>query len=146
MWFSRKQGAGSGNKDATASTKRLGDVAEDQALAHLQAHGLRLVQRNFRTPGRGGGEIDLIMREPDATLVFVEVRQRASSAQGGAGASVTAHKQRRIVWAARHFLLNLGSEPACRFDVVLIQGSASPAQAPPSIEWIRAAFDTDGHF
>ena len=85
------------------------------------------------------------MREPDATLVFVEVRQRASSAQGGAAASVTAHKQRRIVWAARHYLLNLGSEPACRFDVVLIQGSARPVQAQ-SIEWIRAAFDADGHF
>jgi putative endonuclease len=146
MWFSRKQGAGSASQDASASTKRLGDAAEDQALAHLQSQGLRLVQRNFRTPGRGGGEIDLIMREPDATLVFVEVRQRASSARGGAGASVTVHKQRRIVWAARHFLLKLGSQPACRFDVVLIQGCASPGQTPPTIEWIRAAFDTDGHF
>jgi putative endonuclease len=46
------------------TTKQRGDAGEDRALAHLQAAGLRLVSRNYRTPGRGGGEIDLIMREP----------------------------------------------------------------------------------
>jgi putative endonuclease len=73
--------------------------------------------------------------------VFVDVRQRASAAQGGAAGSVTAVKQRRIVLAARHFLQRLGSEPPCRFDVVLIQGSA-----PPSIEWLRVAFDAPTTF
>jgi putative endonuclease len=41
-----------------ATTKRRGDAAEDAALDHLQRQGLRLVQRNFKTPGRGGGEVD----------------------------------------------------------------------------------------
>lgn len=124
------------------TTKHRGDAAENVALEHLQRHGLGLVQRNFKTPGRGGGEIDLIMRDLDGTLVFVEVRQRASNRQGGAGASITAHKQRRIVLAARHFLAQLGSEPACRFDVVLIQGY----QTPPALEWHRAAFDAAATF
>lgn len=127
------------------TTKDRGDAAEDAALVHLRRHGLALVQRNFRTPGRGGGEVDLIMREPDGTLVFVEVRQRASQRQGGAGASVTGVKQRRIVFAARHFLLRLGSEPACRFDVVLIEG-AFDAPSPVRIEWLRAAFDASVAF
>ena len=61
------------------TTKQKGDAAEDAALRHLQAAGLRLLARNYRTPGRGGGEIDLILRAPDGTLVFVEVRQRAST-------------------------------------------------------------------
>jgi putative endonuclease len=138
MWDSRKQGA-------SVTTKQRGDAAEDAALAHLQRHGLRLVQRNFRTPGRGGGEVDLIMREPDGTLVFVEVRQRASASRGGAGASITGLKQRRIVFAARHFLLRLGSEPPCRFDVVLLQGAQDPTQTA-GIEWLRAAFDASGTF
>lgn len=138
MWSSGKQGA-------EVTTKQRGDAAEDAALAHLQRHGLRLVQRNFRTPGRGGGEVDLIMREPDGTLVFVEVRQRASASRGGAGASITGVKQRRIVFAARHFLLRLGSEPPCRFDVVLLQGTKDSAH-PPGIEWLRAAFDASGTF
>ena len=114
------------------TTKQRGDAGEDRALAHLQAAGLRLVSRNYRTPGRGGGEIDLVMREPDGTVVFVEVRSRSSQAWGGAGASIGATKQRRIVFAAQHFLLRLGAQPPCRFDAVLLE---------PDISWIRSAFD-----
>jgi putative endonuclease len=118
---------------ATVTTKQRGDAAEDAALDHLQAAGLSLVARNYRTPGRGGGEIDLIMRDPrDGTLVFVEVRQRASATHGGAGGSITGVKQRRIVFAARHYISRLRVMPPCRFDVVLIEDR---------IEWIRGAFD-----
>jgi putative endonuclease len=140
MWTFRRKGAqpAEAADPVATTTKARGDLAEQAALEHLQARGLRLVRRNFKTPGRGGGEVDLIMREPDGTLVFVEVRQRSGRAQGGAGASITGVKQRRIVLAARHFLLQIGSEPPCRFDVVLIQGSTAPVQ----IEWLRAAFDT----
>lgn len=135
MWSSRNQGPPT-RPDTT--TKARGDAAEDAALVHLKRQGLALVQRNFKTPGRGGGEVDLIMREPDGTLVFVEVRQRANVSRGGAGASITGIKQRRIVFAARHFLLRLGSEPPCRFDVVLLEGGR--------IEWLRAAFDASAAF
>ena len=115
-----------------ATTRERGNAAEDQALAHLQAAGLQLAVRNYRTPGRGGGEIDLVMRDRDGTLVFVEVRSRASNAFGGAGASIGAIKQRRIVFAARHYLLRMPVPPPCRFDVVLVQDS---------VQWLKAAFD-----
>jgi putative endonuclease len=118
------------------TTKRLGDAAEDEALAYLQEHGLQLVQRNYRTPGRGGGEIDLIMRAPDGTCVFVEVRSRARSDHGGAGASVGYAKQRRIIFAARHYLMGLRVMPPCRFDVVLLDAG--------QVEWLQAAFDAGG--
>ena len=118
-----------------ASTRVRGNAAEDAALAHLLAHGLRLVERNYRTPGRGGGEIDLILREPDGTLVFVEVRARAGHSHGGAAASVGATKRRRIVRAAQHYLLSQRTPPPCRFDVVAIEGR--------HIDWLKAAFDTD---
>lgn len=118
-----------------ASTRVRGAAAEDLALAHLQRAGLLLVERNYRTPGRGGGEIDLILREPDGTLVFVEVRARASIAQGGAAASVAPLKQRRIVLAARHYLRRLPAPPPCRFDVVAIEGAR--------VQWLRAAFDAN---
>ena len=116
-----------------ATTRERGNAAEDAALAHLRAHGLRLVERNYRTPGRGGGEIDLILREADGTLVFVEVRARADGSRGGAAASVGAAKRRRVVLAARHYLLRLAAPPPCRFDVVAIDGGR--------IEWLRGAFD-----
>ncbi len=115
------------------STKQLGDAAEEAALQHLQRAGLRLLQRNYRTPGRGGGEIDLIMHAPDGTLVFVEVRKRGNSRHGGAAASISVIKQRRIVFAARHYLLRLATLPPCRFDVVL--------QEPQGLQWLQAAFE-----
>lgn len=122
-----------GRQQPGASTRVRGAAAEDMALAHLLRAGLRLIERNYRTPGRGGGEIDLVMRAPDGTLVFVEVRARASATHGGAAASVGAVKQRRIVLAARHYLLRFGAPPRCRFDVVAIEGT--------HIDWLPAAFD-----
>ncbi|HPR42720.1 MAG: YraN family protein [Ottowia sp.] len=115
------------------TTRQAGASAEDQALAHLLKAGLMLVERNYRTPGRGGGEIDLILREPGGTLVFVEVRARQRTSHGGAAASVGAVKQRRIVLAAHHYLGRLRAPPPCRFDVVAIDGG--------TIDWIKAAFD-----
>ena len=118
------------------TTKRLGDEAEARALAHLLARGLTLVERNYRVasgPHRRGGEIDLIVRERDGTLVFVEVRKRASASHGGAAASIGAAKQRSLVRAAQHYLRRFTSTPACRVDVVAIDGEA--------ITWLRAAFD-----
>ena len=117
-------------------TKALGDAAEDRALAHLQARGLQLVSRHYRVargPRARGGEIDLVMREPDGTLVFVEVRARASTDRGGAAASVTARKRASLILAAQHYLLRLPSPPPCRFDVLAIDGS--------QVEWLPGAFD-----
>ena len=120
------------------TTKARGDVAEQQALHHLQAQGLRLLARNQHTPGRGGGEIDLVMLAPDGTLVFVEVRARRGQEHGGAAASVGLTKQARIVLAARHYLLRWpGEPPPCRFDVVTVEGEGQRAQ----INWLQAAFD-----
>jgi len=115
------------------STKQLGDSAEDEAQRYLQAQGLRLIARNYRTPGRGGGEIDLIMHAPDGTTVFVEVRKRSSLRHGGAAASVGHVKQRRIIFAARHYLMHLRELPPCRFDVVVLE--------PDGVQWLQAAFD-----
>ena len=122
------------NGSAPARTTRAaGQAGEDRALAHLTAAGLALVERNYRTPGRGGGEIDLILRERDGTLVFVEVRSRGAAGFGGAGASIGATKRRRIIFAAQHYLLRWAAPPPCRFDAVLIEDGR--------VQWLRAAFD-----
>ena len=122
-----------GSERHLVTTNQIGDAAEDRALRYLQAQGLHLVQRNYRTPGRGGGEIDLILRDRDTTLVFVEVRQRGNLQHGGALASIGFAKQRRIVFAARHFLMRLAKEPPYRFDVVAVEDE--------TLHWFKAAFD-----
>ncbi len=124
---------------AAAWRRQAGQSAEDRALAHLQSHGLRLLCRNYRVsrgPGQRAGEIDLVLRDQDGTLVFVEVRQRRSTAQGGAAASVTSAKQRSLIFAARHYLASLPQVPACRFDVVAIDAD--------DLQWLPAAFDASG--
>jgi putative endonuclease len=98
------------------SRQRIGDEGEEQALAFLINAGLSLVQRSYLCKG---GEIDLIMRDP-TSLVFVEVRKRATSQYGGAVASVTPAKQKRMVHAAQMYLQTQKSTPACRFDLIAI--------------------------
>jgi putative endonuclease len=107
-----------------------GVEAEAMAAAFLERRGLRVLERNYRCRL---GEIDLVARDGDTT-VFVEVRQRASGAFGGAAASITATKRARLLRAARHYLSHLLATPACRFDALLIEGD------PPRIDWIRNAF------
>jgi len=117
-------------KTTTPSTTRQGALAEDRALTYLQRQGLAAVVRNYRCKG---GEIDLIMRAADDTLVFVEVRQRSGRGFGGAAASVTPAKQRRVLRAASHYLATLDRLPPCRVDVV--------AMEPGRLEWLPNAFD-----
>lgn len=121
---------------APAGRAARGTDAEDQALVHLQRQGLRLLQRNYRVargPSRRAGEIDLVMRDRDGTLVFVEVRARSDAQHGGAAASVTAAKRRRLVYAAQCYLMRLAAPPPCRFDVVCVEAG--------ELTWLRAAFD-----
>ena len=105
--------------------QRQGQAWENAALAHLQRSGLVLIEANFACKG---GEIDLVMRD-GATLVFVEVRQRAGVTHGGAAASITPAKIRRLVRAASVYLMRFNEAPACRFDVVAIDAG--------QLAWLR---------
>ena len=107
-----------------------GSAAEAMAAAFLERKGLAIVARNYRCRL---GEIDLVARDGNTT-VFVEVRSRASSAFGGAAASITAAKRQRLLKAARHYLSRQRTMPPCRFDALLIEGD------PPRIDWLRDAF------
>jgi putative endonuclease len=110
-----------------------GAAREAEARRTLERSGLRFRAANVRFRV---GEIDLVMEDGDS-LVFVEVRYRESRAFGGAAASVTPGKQRRLIRAA---LAWLGANPSqsqrpCRFDVVALGGGPT--------EWIRDAFRVD---
>jgi len=105
---------------------------EALAREHLERHGLRLVEQNYRCPG---GEIDLVMRDGEE-LVFVEVRFRRSVRYGCAAESVDQRKQGRLREAALSFLQRQRSNAPCRFDVVAIHSGGDA----PALEWIRDAF------
>jgi putative endonuclease len=109
-----------------------GVQAEQRAARFLEAQGLKLLERNYRSRF---GEIDLIMRDGD-TLVFVEVRLRSHDGFGGAAASVDQRKQKRLIATAQQYLSTLSAPPPCRFDAVLM----SALQGTPP-EWLRNAFE-----
>ncbi|TFV96526.1 YraN family protein [Oxalobacteraceae bacterium OM1] len=115
-------------KRPRTAKQQAGDAAEDTARRYLEARGMSLQERNFRCKG---GELDLVMQE-GKTLVFVEVRQRSGDGFGGAAASVTPHKQRRLIVAAHVYLQRYTMPPPCRFDIVAIDNGR--------ISWIRDAF------
>ena len=114
---------------------KRGAAAEALAATHLERHGLTILARNVRCRG---GEVDLIA-EDKGSIVFVEVRLRSSARFGGAAASITATKQRRIIIAAQTWLNGAGqrhASRACRFDAILLDGLDAAR-----IEWLRGAFD-----
>ncbi|MBD9396236.1 YraN family protein [Pseudomonas sp. PDM11] len=112
-----------------------GRAAEALAREHLQDHGLRLIEQNWR--GKRG-ELDLVMLDGD-TVVFAEVRYRKHSAWGGAVESVDWRKRDKLIATATQFLQQekRWAKHPCRFDVIAV-GHGTPA----SLEWIRNAFDS----
>jgi putative endonuclease len=110
-----------------------GRQAEQRAAEFLLQSGLKILQRNYRCRR---GEVDLIARDGD-TLVFVEVRWRTGNRQGGAGESIDRHKQRRLVAAARLYLMRYTEAlPPCRFDAILLDGRAMELRWLKDILWL----------
>jgi len=114
----------------------IGEQAELYARKYLIKQGLIWLASNFSCRV---GEIDLIMKTCEGELVFVEVRRRSSEKFGGAAASVTPSKQKKLVKTAALYLLkhpNQGQH-GVRFDVLAFDGK------PARLTWIKQAFDAN---
>ncbi|WP_345812546.1 YraN family protein [Paraburkholderia sp. PREW-6R] len=124
------------NFSRPVGSKLVGAAFELRAQEFLQRQRLRFVARNVVCRG---GEIDLVMRDRDGALVFIEVRARAQRQYGGAAASVGWQKKQRIVRAAQHYLARCSrvsqEQPACRFDVIAFEAGR--------LIWLRDAFRAD---
>ena len=116
--------------------KERGDRGEAAVADWLQARGCCLLERQFRCRS---GEIDLIVRDREGTICFVEVKTRSSSRFAQAREFVTEAKRRRLRAAASAYLAREGlGEAACRFDVAdAPPGLASPR---PRINYSVGAF------
>lgn len=109
--------------------KQTGNRGEEQAVQFLRKQGYKILARNFST---AVGELDIVAQEKK-TLVFVEVKTRASNAFGGPIAAVTSAKQQRMVRAAIQYIKATTPKfDSIRFDVIGI--------LPDSLEHIPNAF------
>lgn len=106
----------------TLERQELGKAGEALAVAELERRGYAIIARRYRTRH---GEIDIVAEEGD-TLVFVEVKARATAEFGTAAEAVTRRKQLRLVRMATEYLALERVPPRrCRFDVVAIDGMGS---------------------
>lgn len=107
-----------GRRRLLADPKRLGRWGENQALRFLRGQGFRRIARNFRCDG---GELDLILADPEGAVAFVEVKTRRNEDFAPAQVAVTPEKRRRMTRAAKVFArkYKLQDRPM-RFDVVAV--------------------------
>ena len=118
----------------------LGMTGEDLACRELEQRGYAILARRYR--GKTG-EIDIVAREGDS-LVFVEVKARASREFGSAAEAVTPMKQRQLLRVANEYLVQHRIHDCpCRFDVVAIQfeKGSGPHAGAAEIVVFQNAFD-----
>jgi putative endonuclease len=114
---------------------KQGLAAEQLAAEYLQVRGLKILARNLRCKA---GEIDLVCLD-SGILAIVEVRQRVRADFGGALASVTWSKRRKIILATQYFLQREKQwrNFSLRFDVLGVEGLPDGAHR---VEWVKDAF------
>jgi putative endonuclease len=96
----------------------LAKWGEKRAQRFLKKLGLSTLARNYLCKT---GELDLVMADPDGTIVFVEVKTRSSRDIAEPEDSITAAKKQSLSRAAQYFLKTHKIEDLpCRFDVVAI--------------------------
>ena len=120
---------------AQRSTTECGAAAEAAAARYLQTQGLSVLARNLRCKA---GELDLVCLD-GGVIVIVEVRHRATAEFGGALASVTWRKQRKLIRATEFLRQRLPEwrARALRFDVIAVRGRPDGTL---EMDWIRDAF------
>jgi putative endonuclease len=116
----REQSAGQAPRRAgSAHTSGLGGAGERLVASWLEAHGLRVLARNWRC---AYGEIDVIA-EDAGELVFVEVKTRRGTALGAPEEAITSRKRRHLILAAQSYIAlgDVAEERPYRIDVVAVQ-------------------------
>lgn len=118
------------------ATQALGQYGEELAAQHLVAAGMQVLDRNWRCRE---GELDLVVRDRDGTLVFVEVKTRSGTAFGEPSEAVGHRKAAKVRQVACRWLLERRPPGAAglRFDVVSIVRRRGHA---PVLTHLRGAF------
>jgi putative endonuclease len=125
------------------STRERGQAGEDIAVRYLEAHGYRVLERNWRpakeASGALRGEIDCIAWL-GTILCFIEVKARTSTNQGAPQEAVNPGKQRQLSYLANAYVsLNRLVDTPCRFDVVEVL--LPSGDSPPRVALHQNAFD-----
>lgn len=100
------------------TNKELGRKGEEAAARYLEARGYEIVERNWECRF---GEADIIAKDPEGTLCFIEVKTRRSIEAGLPEESVTLEKQRRYERIALSYMMKTedwNDNDCIRFDAI----------------------------
>ena len=109
---------------------KKGRAGETAAASFLEERGMRILERNFRSPR---GEVDIVALDHE-TIVFVEVKTWSYHSIDALEQALDSKKQHKIVETSKYFLsLNRKYRyMAVRFDVIFI--------SPGGITHLASAF------
>ncbi len=114
----------------------LGRAGEEAAARQLEAMRYQIVERNYRCRL---GEVDIIARDGNNILCFIEVKARRTGAFGSGLEAVEGRKRAQIRRVATYYLSRFGdAPPPCRFDAVEVW--LGPEGRPERVQVLRNAF------
>ncbi len=102
--------------------KLIGRKGEKEAKKYLLKNGYDIIDENYSS---FFGEIDIIAKDKDGTIVFIEVKKRTNSGYGLGLEAVNNIKQKKIIKTAMNYISLKNLECLYRFDVISIDGERS---------------------
>jgi len=106
------------NTTTKKNTHKTGKKGEEIIMEFLQKRGYTILETNWRWKKK---EIDIIALGPRNELIFAEVKTRSYFFMNGPAFSVTLKKQKNIIDAAHHYILQKNlNPPHIRFDVIAL--------------------------
>lgn len=100
------------------NTRKIGSYGEEIARNFLKKQKISVIESNYHASRNA--EIDIVGKDGNF-YVFIEVKYRASLANGYGREAVTKGKQKNIRYAAEHYLATHRLHDVnCRFDVIEI--------------------------
>lgn len=113
------------------NSRELGRLGEDYACQWLRQRNWKILARNWRSRF---GELDIIALDPEATLVFVEVKTRRTGRFGSPEQAVGPRKQDHLRRTAVQWLISHDRDPSARhhvtrFDVISLSVKSDPGRS-----------------
>lgn len=96
---------------------RIGNLGENIAREYLKSKGYRIIENNHRNKY---AEIDLIARDKQKILIFIEVRTKTSEQLVSPEESINKRKICRLVRNAKAYLGKINYKTLARIDAVCI--------------------------
>lgn len=118
---------------------KTGKLGESYAAKYLAQNGYKILEMNYKCPM---AEIDIIAKDGDGTLCFVEVKTRKNKNYGYCADFIFKSKIDKMILGARSYMARHNVTSAVRFDIIEVYGKILYSGfSVDEINHIKNAFD-----